>query len=57
MKIVTRSKIGNKLQARFNRIPKEDEITNAEKDPNVICEILIEELEALEIRISKLEKP
>ena len=54
--MITRPKIENKLQVRLNRVPKEDEINNAEKDTNVICEILVEELEALEKRVAKLEK-
>ena len=49
-----KKEIEKKLQERLKRIPKEDEITNSDKDPNIICEILFDRVIALEKRVTKL---
>ena len=49
-----RKEIEKKLQERLKRTPKEDEIINSYKDPNIICEILFDRIVALEKRVIKL---
>ena len=47
--------IKKKLREILNREPEEREVINANKDVNIICEILSDKIESLEKRVTKLE--
>ena len=49
-------KVKTKLQERLKRQPEEKEISNAQNDPIIASEILLETITNLESRMAKLEK-
>ena len=49
--IITKEKITEKLEKFLNRKPTKNEVTNGEKDQNIINEIILEKLEELELAI------
>lgn len=51
-----KEKIKEKLEKYLNRKPTEDEIINAEKDQNIINEILLDEINNINEEIIKLKK-
>lgn len=53
---IEKTKIKKMLKERLGRSPKENEITNAMSEPQMLIDLLIEKVEELEDRIKKLEK-
>ena len=52
---INKTKLKGKLEKLLGRTAKPSELINAEKDQNIINELLSEEVEDLKNRLSKLE--
>lgn len=55
MKKETKDKLKIKLEKYLNRNPSKDELANAEKDYNLLNEIILEEVELLQDEVKKLK--
>lgn len=50
-----KTKLKNKLDAMLGRVANSNELTNAEKDPALLVDVLFDKIEALEARVEDLE--
>lgn len=53
--MIDKNKIKIKLKKYLGREPKKNELINAEKDQNIINEIIIDEINLIKIEIDKLK--
>ncbi len=53
---IDKTKLKEKLENYLGRKAKDNELINAEKDYNLVNEIILEKLEEIKSRLDKLEK-
>jgi len=53
---IDKTKLKNKLEKYLGRKAKPSELINAEKDQNILNELLLEEIEVLKTKVAILEE-